>query len=296
MKEELGLAVDRMGVALPDFAYRATMDDGTVEHELCPVLVVEIDGDPQPDPAEVGDVAWLEWPALLERAARSPGSLSPWSVAQIAELDSLAASPSIWLDSAAAERSGSLLDSPVTFGEGLVRPTRPTRSPFGPLDPVIGPLQDLLTRFLDGKASALTGVAPALAQIVEEIHGLVDAGGKRLRPAFVHGGAALPEADHDDEVLHRRRRGRAAAHLRPAPRRRHGPVGPRRGRPAAHGRSPSHPRRAGRPATRWFGTSAADPRRRPRLRVGRRALGHRLRRRRRPAPGPGRVHDLREPR
>src|SRR5512134_1602057 len=58
VREELGLRVVRASVALPDFAYRAEMPDGTVEHELCPVVIAEVAGSPTPDPDEVDDLVW----------------------------------------------------------------------------------------------------------------------------------------------------------------------------------------------------------------------------------------------
>ncbi|HET6949375.1 MAG TPA: isopentenyl-diphosphate Delta-isomerase [Acidimicrobiales bacterium] len=100
--DELGLRPVRMAVALPRFSYRATMPDGTVEHELCPVVLAEVDGDPVPDPGEVDGTAWVTWRAFLDRAARRPDSLSPWSVAQAAELAPLVTSPLAWLDAHAA--------------------------------------------------------------------------------------------------------------------------------------------------------------------------------------------------
>ena len=52
---ELGLDPSRLALAFGDFTYRATMDDGTVEHELCPVVVAETAGILRPDPEEVED-------------------------------------------------------------------------------------------------------------------------------------------------------------------------------------------------------------------------------------------------
>ncbi|HEX5366798.1 MAG TPA: isopentenyl-diphosphate Delta-isomerase, partial [Acidimicrobiales bacterium] len=78
LADELGLAPRRMALAIPDFAYRAAMEGGPVEHELCPVVVAEVDAEPVPDPAEVEAVAWTTWDELRVRAAAEPGSLSPW--------------------------------------------------------------------------------------------------------------------------------------------------------------------------------------------------------------------------
>lgn len=85
--EELGVRVVRLGLALPTFTYRATMVDGTVEHELCPVFVAEVEGEPAPDPAEVAAVAWIRWDDLQARVRTSPHTLSPWSVQQLPHLD-----------------------------------------------------------------------------------------------------------------------------------------------------------------------------------------------------------------
>jgi isopentenyl-diphosphate Delta-isomerase len=59
LRQELGVVPRAVAVAVPDFTYRATMDDGTVEHELCPVLVAQVDDEPRLDPEEV---AAAEWP------------------------------------------------------------------------------------------------------------------------------------------------------------------------------------------------------------------------------------------
>jgi isopentenyl-diphosphate delta-isomerase len=85
--DELGVRIEEVRVVLPDFSYRATDVSGTVEHEFCPVLVATLDGDPRPDPDEVCDWAWLDWPAAVELARRSPALISPWAAGQLPLLD-----------------------------------------------------------------------------------------------------------------------------------------------------------------------------------------------------------------
>ena len=57
-----------MALAIADFTYRATMDNGIVEHELCPVVVAEVDDEPNLNHSEVSDVSWTTWAALRDRA------------------------------------------------------------------------------------------------------------------------------------------------------------------------------------------------------------------------------------
>jgi isopentenyl-diphosphate delta-isomerase len=84
--QELGLTPRDVELALPDFAYTATMADGTMENEFCPVFRVVVDGDPVPDPAEVADWKWVEWADLVVVARHAPWLISPWSALQIPQL------------------------------------------------------------------------------------------------------------------------------------------------------------------------------------------------------------------
>jgi len=97
LAQELGLTPVRMGLALPDFTYRAEQG-GVVEHELCPVVIAEVDAEPAPDPDEVDDLAWVTWEAVVGRVGTRPESLSPWSVRQVRRLTELAPDPLTWLD------------------------------------------------------------------------------------------------------------------------------------------------------------------------------------------------------
>ena len=87
--QELGLTPEAVELALPDFAYTATMADGTMENEFCPVFRVVVTGDPEPDPAEVAEWRWVDWPDLVVVAERAPWLISPWSALQIPQLSRL---------------------------------------------------------------------------------------------------------------------------------------------------------------------------------------------------------------
>ena len=90
--QELGLRPDRLELVLPAFAYRAVAADGIVENERCPVFFAHLDGDPEPvpspDPAEVAEWRWVPWAAFRAVATTAPWALSPWAVAQVAQLPS----------------------------------------------------------------------------------------------------------------------------------------------------------------------------------------------------------------
>jgi isopentenyl-diphosphate delta-isomerase len=92
LHDELGLDVVGIDLVLPRFRYRAVMPDGVVENEMCPVYRVTVTGEPRPDPTEVMDYEWVSWPKLLAE----PRSISPWAVAQLAELRALGPDPRAW--------------------------------------------------------------------------------------------------------------------------------------------------------------------------------------------------------
>ena len=227
LRDELGLVPRRMAVAVPDFAYRAVMDDGTVEHELCPVVVAEVDREPRPDPDEVDAVAWVAWVDLCARVDANPRSLSPWAVEQVRRLAALAPSPLAWLDArvpwGTLDAKGCGLDRPAAIHVVADAVAGGIRS--DPVATVRAPVERAITEFLvraagggcrprrDGTGGRRRGATPR--------RGRRQAVAARVRLLGVPGHRRRP----------RRRRGRgrggprAAAHVRTAPRRRHGPLG-----------------------------------------------------------------------
>jgi isopentenyl-diphosphate Delta-isomerase len=101
VRTELGVpAVDDLTLVLPRFAYRATMDNGVMENEWCPVVRGRPAGPLRPDPAEVASAEWRTWEECVE-LSRHPEA-SPWFREQMAELMPLGA-PLDWPAAAPAE-------------------------------------------------------------------------------------------------------------------------------------------------------------------------------------------------
>jgi isopentenyl-diphosphate delta-isomerase type 1 len=194
LEEELGLAPRALGVAIPDFAYRAVMADGTTEHELCPVVVAVVDGEPSPDLDEVDAVAWTTWDELRRRADTEPRTLSPWAVRQVAGLGALAPTAQDLLD--LAGRGGRLLEQRI--GE----PEAADGVPGDGCDALaVGvAVEARLRDFVVAKALEVHELDPAVTDVTSAIAALVDRGGKRLRPAFVHWGHAATGAPPDERV------------------------------------------------------------------------------------------------
>ncbi len=84
--QELGLHLDAPRLVLPAFRYRAVMPDGIVENEMCPVLVAVTDQAPEPDPAEVDDLAWLDWASFHADVVAERADVSPWCLLQVVAL------------------------------------------------------------------------------------------------------------------------------------------------------------------------------------------------------------------
>jgi len=96
LTDELGLSADTLELVLPMFRYRAVMDSGVVENELCPVFRAVATGTPTPDPAEVEAVEWVDWAPFAAAVAAGERPISPWCRLQVAELTALGPDPLAW--------------------------------------------------------------------------------------------------------------------------------------------------------------------------------------------------------
>jgi isopentenyl-diphosphate delta-isomerase len=86
LQQELGLTPTRLELALPDFSYRASFL-GIEEHELCPVFLARIDGEPELDPTEVETTEWWPWPQFVTAALAPDSTISPWAQEQVRRLE-----------------------------------------------------------------------------------------------------------------------------------------------------------------------------------------------------------------
>ena len=57
--QELGLTLDDLRLVLPAFRYRAMMDNGVTENEMCPVFVATTKDAVRLDPEEVDDLSLI---------------------------------------------------------------------------------------------------------------------------------------------------------------------------------------------------------------------------------------------
>jgi isopentenyl-diphosphate Delta-isomerase len=97
LEHELGIVADRVDLVLPRFRYRAVMDDGLVENELCPVFrAVAGDAVPRALPSEVAETRWMPWTSFTAVVTAGEFDVSPWCREQVPELIGLGADPLRW--------------------------------------------------------------------------------------------------------------------------------------------------------------------------------------------------------
>jgi isopentenyl-diphosphate delta-isomerase len=96
LRDELGVGVTSLDLVLPRFRYRAVMDNGVVENEMCPVFRAYTDDEPGPNPDEVEATRWAPWDQLVQQVSTGQLAISPWARLQLAELVGLGASPDEW--------------------------------------------------------------------------------------------------------------------------------------------------------------------------------------------------------
>lgn len=76
--EELGCGVADLH-EIAAFVYRAEFENGLTEHEYDHVLVGRLEGELEPDPAEVSSTRWVGVGELATELAESPCSFSAWA-------------------------------------------------------------------------------------------------------------------------------------------------------------------------------------------------------------------------
>ncbi|MEO6826854.1 MAG: isopentenyl-diphosphate Delta-isomerase, partial [Microbacteriaceae bacterium] len=81
--EELGIRLEKLVPALPDFRYRAVDASGVVEREVCPVYTAVTTDAISPAPEEVAEWEWAEPAALLAAVEATPWAFSPWLTLQL---------------------------------------------------------------------------------------------------------------------------------------------------------------------------------------------------------------------
>jgi isopentenyl-diphosphate delta-isomerase len=96
VRQELGIGLHGLRLVLPDFRYRAVMDNGMVENELCPVFVASTTDQPVPDRAEIDAFDWVPWETFADEVLRQGRDVSLWCARQIASLAAIGAGPSQW--------------------------------------------------------------------------------------------------------------------------------------------------------------------------------------------------------
>jgi isopentenyl-diphosphate delta-isomerase len=101
--QELGIGTAKLALVLPRFRYQARMANGVLENEICPVYAAYSDAPPDPDPAEVAEIRWVDWDEFREAVRTGRQSISPWCAMQLAELTALGSRPLSWTPADAAD-------------------------------------------------------------------------------------------------------------------------------------------------------------------------------------------------
>jgi len=103
LRDELGIGAAKLTLVLPRFRYQARMDNGVMENEVCPVYAAYADLPPDPDPAEVVEIRWVDWAEFCAAVRDGREPVSPWCAMQLAELTTLGPRPLDWLPADAAD-------------------------------------------------------------------------------------------------------------------------------------------------------------------------------------------------
>lgn len=83
---ELGLSIDQIVCALPDFGYTARDASGIEENEHCPVFIARAVSGLDPNPDEVAEAQWTGVSQLSAATQAAPWAFSPWLIEHLPSL------------------------------------------------------------------------------------------------------------------------------------------------------------------------------------------------------------------
>jgi isopentenyl-diphosphate Delta-isomerase len=95
-EQELGTRVEALQLTLPTFRYDATMANGVMENELCPVFTATATDEVRADPAEVVEAVWVDWASFRDEVLAGRRDVSPWSVLQVRALAEAELAPGVF--------------------------------------------------------------------------------------------------------------------------------------------------------------------------------------------------------
>lgn len=82
-EHELGIRIEALTPALPDFRYRAVDAAGIVENEICPVFTARTTSAISPRADEVMEWRWADPAELITAVTHAPWAFSPWLTLQL---------------------------------------------------------------------------------------------------------------------------------------------------------------------------------------------------------------------
>jgi isopentenyl-diphosphate Delta-isomerase len=85
-RDELGMSLIDIAVALPDYRYKTPPFNGIIENEICPVYLARLGNGPAPNPVEVEAYKWMAWQDYLKALANDQDKYSYWAKDQAIQL------------------------------------------------------------------------------------------------------------------------------------------------------------------------------------------------------------------
>ncbi len=91
--QELGTGIEDVRLVVPAFRYDATMPNGVMENELCPIFTARATDEVRADPAEVETATWVDWDGFRDDVLSGRREVSPWCVQQVRALAAVEEEP-----------------------------------------------------------------------------------------------------------------------------------------------------------------------------------------------------------